>query len=93
MSQVNETSTKKSTPKSAKKQDLPPVSRIVQIPVSLLKPGDKVLYPGNKVIPVETVVSYCNRDETHELIVVTFVGQPKECYMAFEVEAKIYVYA
>jgi hypothetical protein len=66
-------------------------AKIVQLSVSDLREGDEVLYPGNKVIPVESVQSYTNR-YGDELFVVKFKGQPAQVYLAFEVDATLYVY-
>jgi len=69
-------------------------SKIIHVLVADLKKGDKVLYPGNKVIPVDEVQMYIPTEGLEEpLIVVKFEGQPKQCYLAFEIDAKVYVYA
>jgi len=95
---TNAKSTKKS-PSESTSDSLPLTagslaSKITQIPVSLLKKGDMVLYPGNKVIPVESVTCYSAPGQSAftDLYVVKFENQPSECYLAFEIGAKIYIY-
>jgi len=74
-------------------------SKIVHLSVRDLKKGDKVLYPGNKVIPVDSVqefVPYVPATgidfNSSTVYVVKFDGQPADCYLAFEPSAMIYVY-
>lgn len=75
-------------------------AKIKQVSIKDLRVGDKVLYPGNRVIPVATIDHYVKlRSGTDHigdelLYVVTFEGQPKEApIMAFPDTANIYIYA
>lgn len=75
-------------------------AKIKQVSIKDLRPRDQVLYPGNRVIPVDTIDHYVKlrtgtgHIDDEILYVVTFVGQPKESpIMAFPDTANIYIYA
>lgn len=68
-------------------------SRIQQVTASELKPGTKVLYPGNKVIEVAWISLFRHiLDERAAVYVVSFVGQSEDSFMAFTADAQIYIY-
>lgn len=75
-------------------------SKIKEVSIRDLRPGDKVLYPGNRVIPVDTIDTFIRLRHGTEMIdetvlyVVEFVGQPQNSpVLAFREDAKIFIYA
>lgn len=80
-------------------------SKIQEVPIDSLRVGDKVLYPGNRVIPVESISLFKPYHQLNggfgedklgidKLYVVTFVGQPANSpVIAFRDDAKIFIYA
>lgn len=89
-------STTPETPKTAGSL----AAKIKQIPIEDLRSGDKVLYPGNRVIPVSAINHYVqlvtdNGAISDNLVyLVYFEGQPSESpVLAFFPGMKIYIYA
>lgn len=89
----------KDAPKESGKSAGSLASKISHVLVRDLKKGDKVLYPGNKVIPVDTVLVYANvldqnPNDEDLLLIVLFEGQPVDVpRIAFAYDAKVYTYA
>lgn len=102
----HEKSSRKSSPQSSASEagDSPTpssagalASKIVQVPITDVKKGSKLLYPGNKVIEVESVEFYVPAQNGISfalggLYVVRFVGQPADCYLAFEPTSSVYLF-
>lgn len=75
-------------------------SKIKQISVNDLRPGDKVLYPGNRLIPVTSVqhfvqlISDNGAVSDHLMYVVWFEGQSNDSpTLAFMPGTMLYIYA
>lgn len=104
----NEKNTKIITSKPPKTTDPPKTSegsgslasKIKEISIGDLRKGDKVLYPGNRLIVVSEIHHYVrlktdNGEVSDDMVyIVIFDGQPKDApTIAFKPGDKLYIYA